>query len=34
MALKDLDYHGKSFYGQSPGCSLSLGFRPTASEPE
>lgn len=33
-ALKELGYQGNSFYGQSLGCSLSLGFRPTASEPE
>ena len=34
MGLKELDYQGNSFYGQSPGCGLPPGFRPTASEPE
>jgi Gluconate 2-dehydrogenase subunit 3 len=33
MGLKELDYQGNSFYGESPGCSLPLGFRPTVSEP-
>jgi Gluconate 2-dehydrogenase subunit 3 len=34
MGLKELDYQGNSFYGQSPGCGLPLRLRPTASEPE
>ena len=34
LGLKELDDQGKSFYGQSPGCGLSLRFPPTASEPE
>jgi Gluconate 2-dehydrogenase subunit 3 len=32
--LKELDYKGNSFYGESPGCSLPLQFPAAASEPE
>jgi hypothetical protein len=32
--LKELDYKGNSFYGESPGCTLPLSFPPTASELE
>jgi len=32
--LKELDYQGNSFYGQSPGCGLPPRFRSTATEPE
>ena len=34
LGLKELDYRGNSFYGQSPGCGLPFRFRPTGSEPE
>ena len=33
MGLKELDYQGNSFYGQSPGCGVPLRLPPTASEP-
>jgi hypothetical protein len=32
--LKELDYKGNSFYGESPGCTLPLRFPPTASDLE
>jgi Gluconate 2-dehydrogenase subunit 3 len=32
--LKELDYKGNSFYGESPGCTLPLGFPPTVSDLE
>ena len=34
LGLKELDYKGESFYGQSPGCGLPLRFRPTANGQE
>ncbi len=34
LGLKELDYKGNSFYGESPGCRLTPRSRPTASEPE
>jgi len=34
VGLKELDYQGEAFYGQSPGCGLPLKFPPTAGEPE
>jgi hypothetical protein len=33
VGLKEIDYRGNSFYGQSPGCGLPLKFS-TASDPE
>jgi len=34
LGLKELDYKGNSFYGESPGCRLTPRSRPTAREPE
>jgi len=34
QGLKELDYKGNSFYGQSPSCGQPLRFTPSASDPE